>query len=109
MDERSGQGGAVGAATVTFDAAGVPVIALTGEIDISNVASLRATIEPIVETAPERVVFDLTGLDFIDSSAVALLLHAAAKTRSVSLRQPSTIVRRILEVSGLTEVLRIDA
>ena len=38
-----------------------------------------------------------------------LLLTAAAKTRSVSLRQPSFIVRLILEVSGLTEVLHIDA
>jgi anti-anti-sigma factor len=99
----------VGAAAVTFDAVGVPIITLTGEIDVSNVDSLRATIEPAVETAPERVVFDLTALDFMDSSGIALLLQAATRAGSVHLRQPSAIVRRIIEITGLSDVLHIDA
>jgi len=99
----------VGAAAVTFDAVGVPIITLTGEIDVSNVDSLRATIEPAVETAPERVVFDLAGLDFMDSSGIALLLQAATRAGAVHLRQPSAIVRRIIEITGLSEVLQVDA
>lgn len=108
-DEQDSQGGAVGSAAVAFDQSGTPVITLTGEIDISNVDSLRATIEHVVEQAPERVVFDLGGLDFMDSSGIALLLHVAAKSGSVHLREPSTLVRRILEVSGLSEILHIDS
>jgi anti-anti-sigma factor len=108
MDERESHQGAVGGAAVTFDPVGVPIITLTGEIDVSNVDSLRATIEPAVETAPERIVFDLTALEFMDSSGVALLLHAATRAGSVHLRQPSNIVRRIIEITGLTDVLHID-
>lgn len=108
MDKRESHHGAVGAAAVTFEV-GVPVITLTGEIDVSNVDLLRATIEPAIETAPERVVFDLTGLEFMDSSGVALLLHAATRAGSVHLRRPSSIVRRIIEITGLTDVLHIDA
>jgi anti-anti-sigma factor len=109
MEEGEGRIGAVAAAAVTFDAVGVPIITLTGEIDVSNVDSLRATIEPAVETARERVVFDLTGLEFMDSTGIALLLHAATRAGSVHLRQPSSIVRRIIEITGLTDVLQIDA
>ena len=57
-----------GTAEITRDAAGVPVIKLVGEIDLSNVDSVRAAIEPTVSSAPELVVFDLSGLDFLDSS-----------------------------------------
>ena len=109
MEQREHRRGAVGAAAVTFDAVGVPIITLTGEIDVSNVDSLRATIEPAVETAPDRVVFDLTALDFMDSSGIALLLQAATRAGSVHLRQPSAIVRRIIEITGLSEVLQVDA
>jgi hypothetical protein len=69
MEEQESRRGAVGAAATTFDAVGIPIITLTGEIDVSNVDSLRATIEPAVETAPDRVVFDVTGLDFMTAAA----------------------------------------
>ena len=38
-------------------AAGIDVIKLSGEIDMSNVDSLRVAIEPVLEKAPERVDF----------------------------------------------------
>jgi anti-sigma B factor antagonist len=98
-----------GSAEITSDEGGIPIIKLVGEIDLSNVDSVRATIEPTVSNAPERVVFDLSRLDFLDSSGIALLLFAAATCGSVQLRHPSDIVRRIVEVTGLTDVLHMDA
>ena len=97
-----------GRAEIT-DEAGVPLIKLVGELDLSNVDSVRATIDATVSSAPERIVFDLSGLDFLDSSGIALLLFAAAKSGSVQLRYPSEIVRRIIEVTGLADVLHMDA
>ena len=102
-------GSPVGGAEVTADANGVPIIKLTGEIDLSNADKVRAAIEPTVSSAPERIVFDLSGLDFLDSSGIALLLYVAAKTGTVQIQNPSEIVRRIIEVTGLSEILHMDA
>ena len=102
-------GSPVGGAEVATDANGVPIIKLTGEIDLSNADSVRAAIEPTVSSAPERIVFDLSGLDFLDSSGIALLLYVAAKSGSVQVRNPSEIVRRIIEVTGLADVLQMSS
>jgi anti-sigma B factor antagonist len=107
MDELGDPEAPVGSAAVTIDAAGVPVIRLSGEIDMSNVDSLRVVIDPVMESAPDRVDFDLETLEFMDSSGIALLLRVAAKS-SVHVRQPSEVVRRLLEATGLTDVLPID-
>jgi anti-sigma B factor antagonist len=100
--------GTVGAAAVSIDAAGIEVIKLSGEIDMSNVDSLRGAIEPVLDKSPTRVDFDLSSLDFMDSSGIALLLRVAAKTDSVHLRAPSALVRRMIEATGLSDVLLIE-
>ena len=52
--------------------------------------------------------FDLSALEFMDSSGIALLLRVAAKTQTVRLLQPSPLVRRLIEATGLSDVLQID-
>ena len=108
MDEIDDSDASVGSAEVTIDDAGIAVIKLSGEIDMSNVDSLRDVIEPIVQTTHERVDFDLGALAFMDSSGIALLLRVAAKAGSVHLRGPSALVRRMIEATGLSDVLVID-
>jgi anti-anti-sigma factor len=98
----------VGSAEVTSDADGVAVIELVGEIDLSNVDALRTSIEPALSKPHEQIVFDLDRLDFLDSSGIALVLWAAAQARSVQLRRPTDIVRRIIEVTGLADILHMD-
>ena len=109
MDGVGGSSGAVGSAAATFDPNGVLVVTLTGEVDISNVDRLRASIEPALAHAPDVAVFDLAELRFMDSSGIALLLRAAARIPTVRVRNPSPMVRRIIEVTGLTGVLPIES
>jgi anti-sigma B factor antagonist len=106
--EELDEGGTSGSADVTFDAYGVPTIKLTGEIDMSNVEALRRTIEPIVARAPERVIFDLSALSFMDSSGIALLLQVSAKSKTVRVRHPSTLVKRMIDATGLTDILVVE-
>ena len=108
MDEADGAGASVGSAVLTVDAAGIAVITLTGEIDMSNVETLRGAIEPMLGEPRERVDFDLAALDFMDSSGIAFLLRVAAKAGSVHLRSPSALVRRMVQATGLTDVLLMD-
>jgi len=97
-----------GSADVSFDAEGVPTIKLSGEIDMANVDALRRVIEPVVARSPARVIFDLGALTFMDSSGIALLLQVSAKTGSVRVRQPSQLVRRMIDATGLSDVLVVD-
>jgi len=107
MEEVDTAGESIGSATVSHDATGVPVIKLSGEIDMSNVDSLRGAIDPVLDVGPARVDFDLSALEFMDSSGIALLLRVAAKTQTVRLLQPSPLVRRLVEATGLSDVLQI--
>ncbi len=91
-----------------LDPMGVPIVTVSGELDISNAEELAATVVALTDERPERLVFELGGLRFMDSAGIAVLLRAAAQVNSVLLREPSPAVRRVVELTGLTEVLRIE-
>jgi anti-sigma B factor antagonist len=107
MGEREDGDTTVCQAGITFDTDGI-VIMLSGEIDLSNVESLREKIEPVVSKRVQQVVFDLRELSFMDSSGIALLLQLAAQSQSVRIRKPSALVRKMIEATGLSEVLPIE-
>ena len=88
------------------DAAGDPIVVVSGEIDMSNANSLSAAVVTITATPPPRLTFDLTGLRFIDSAGLAVLVAAAATT-TVSVRNPSAIVLSVIEATGLSSVLHV--
>jgi anti-sigma B factor antagonist len=91
------------------DATGVPIVTVAGELDISNAGTLEATVASITAERPERLIFDLSGLRFMDSAGIAVLLAAARKVDTVHLRDPSPAVRRVVELTGLTDVLSIES
>jgi anti-sigma B factor antagonist len=110
MDELEGeQTTNLEAAEVSVDQwqeeSGAMVVRISGEVDMSNADVLRETIDPIAASDVHHLIFDLGGLEFIDSSGLTVLLAAAQKVPQVQLRDPSPIVRRIVEVTGLGEVL----
>ncbi len=84
-------------------------IAVIGEVDLSNEADVAATVTDAMAGAGE-VVIDLTGLAYLDSAGIRMLLqlydigreqrsdlHFAIDERSV--------VHRLLHISGLLDVL----
>jgi len=91
-----------------FDDAGARIVKIAGEVDISNTKRLGAVLEPMSSDPRLRVVFDLSELQFIDSSGLALLLAVAQRVESVALRSPSPVVRRIIEITGLGDVLPVE-
>jgi anti-anti-sigma factor len=89
------------------DAGGDPMILLNGELDISSAETLRGAVEEIVAEGPKRLVFDLSGLSFMDSSGIAVMVYAANNVATVELLHPSRVVRRVVEATGLSDVLRL--
>jgi anti-sigma B factor antagonist len=90
------------------DPSGTQIVTLRGELDSSNAISLEAAVASIAAEHPQQLIFDLAGLSFMDSAGIAILINTSTKT-SVSLRNPSPIIRRVLEATGLADVLPIES
>ena len=80
------------------------IIKLGGELDLYNAPQMRDSLLQACAGSPERVVVDLTEVDFIDSTALGVLIEARgqlANRRAFLLAAPGLETRRALEISGL--------
>lgn len=87
------------------DGSGATLLQVTGELDLSSVEAVRAAADQEIAQGAQTIVFDLSGLAFMDSSGIAMLLTVAEQVAVVEIREPSANVRRVIEVSGLAEIL----
>jgi stage II sporulation protein AA (anti-sigma F factor antagonist) len=105
--ELAGQAGAGDLASVSTAQHGdALVVAIAGEVDISNIDGIAAVIyeQPNRE---EGLIIDLTQVTYLDSSAVSLIHDLAMRLRSRAQRlivvsPQGTPPRRILELTALT-------
>lgn len=91
---------------------GATLIHVRGEIDIVTAERLRDAIEPFL--GPEqRIVLDFAEVHFMDSSCLNVLVPArgslTADGGSLVLRNPSAMARRVLNATGLQDLLDEDA
>jgi anti-anti-sigma factor len=90
------------------DDSGARVVNLVGEIDLANADALGEKLDQLIGDGAERLVVDLSALDFMDSSGIAMLLRTAGRVDSMTVRNPTDVVRRIIECTGLADTLRIE-
>jgi anti-anti-sigma factor len=91
-------------------AAGVTVLFVAGEVDITAAAQLRDALARGCSAAGDRLVVDVSGLAYLDLAGVRGLLHAhdrllADGRAGIIVRGASRIVRRIFEITGYTSLL----
>lgn len=87
---------------------GVAVVRPTGDVDTATATPLRTAIHEQVEAGARHVVLDLSGVEFMGSAGLALLIaeREAAIAREGELRLagvPRT-AGRALSLTGLTEL-----
>jgi anti-sigma B factor antagonist len=86
------------------------VVDLDGRIDLGNSTTLRTTLFKIVEVK-QRVVLNMTGVRYIDSSGIATLIEALKKAHD--LRKDFVLfgvpeaVSAVLKLTNLLGVFRI--
>jgi anti-sigma B factor antagonist len=82
------------------------VITLSGELDLATVGILR---EAFSSVDGSDLIVDCTGLQFLDSTGIAVFVSARHEReqagRTLALRNVSGIPRRALEVCGLLDAL----
>jgi anti-sigma B factor antagonist len=83
----------------------------SGELDLATVDELSARLAEAARSA-RRVLLDLGGLTFIDSSGVRLLMRWARDAErdgiDLTLRPGGPAVREVLEVTGVRDLLPFE-
>jgi anti-sigma B factor antagonist len=89
---------------------GAVVVHLVGELDLYNAPEVRAALLEVCAEEPERLVVDLGQVDFVDSTALGVLIEARTKLanrRSFLLAAPGLETHRALRISGLDQHLSV--
>jgi len=80
------------------------VVKLGGELDLYNAQQVRQALTDACADSPARVVVDLSEVEFIDSTALGVLIESRSRLdnrRAFLLAAPGLETRRALEISGL--------
>ena len=90
---------------------GTVLVALAGELDLTNAPELEARLDAAAGDAP-RLVIDLNAVEFLDS-AVLHVLFRIARRRGVEglalVASPEAPTRRALTLVGLDRVATLEA
>ena len=80
---------------------------IDGEIDAYSAASLATALAQLPDVS--KVVADFAGVTFMDSSGLRALVDAAMLAtnagKTFAIANPQLAIRRVVEISGLSEVL----
>jgi anti-sigma B factor antagonist len=87
------------------------VVRLGGELDLYNAEQVRSALATVIDGNPERLVVDLSEVEFMDSTALSVLIEARRRVTGAQFRlaAPQDGTRRTLEVSGLDRHLNVHA
>lgn len=90
---------------------GVPVVSVRGEVDVATAPALREALDSAVDGGPGTVVADLTGVTFIDSTGLGVLIGARKRCLDdggefrVVVSEPRIL--KVFEITGLNELFTI--
>jgi anti-sigma B factor antagonist len=91
---------------------GRAVVALRGELDVADAASVAAALVAVA-AREQAIIVDLGGLEFTDSSGLAALALVRKQARRAGgdllLAAPQDQVLRVLAVVQLADVFRVHA
>ncbi len=87
-------------------------IVVRGELDVATAPQLREGLQAAAERGAQEMVLDASGLDFIDSVGIGLLVaqkrRALSEGRTFGVVAPSANVAGLIEMMGLTEYLDLS-
>lgn len=89
------------------------VAVVTGEIDLHSSNDLQQALLGLLDHDPQptKIVVDLSGVPYMDSSGVASLVKLLSRTKKLGvelvLAAPTTKVRSIMEITRLDSVFRL--
>jgi anti-sigma B factor antagonist len=101
------------AALTTSASAGAdgPVVVLSGEADATTASLLREMLTTLLEAGARQVTVDASGLAFLDSASLRVLVLAARALQgrhgTLVLARPQPLVARVLEITGADKLIDV--
>src|SRR5208283_4733678 len=88
------------------------IVTICGEIDLYTAPRLHSELGAVlVDGMPTRVVIDMSGVEFCDSTGMNVLLSYLRRVRErggeLEIASPKPAVRKILQVTGLDSVFTL--
>src|SRR4051812_11103474 len=87
------------------------VVRLNGDLDLGSASGLALRLEGLPGNGPRQVVVDLSGVAFIDSSGINVLVSLARALAPaggrLTLAAPSPHVRRVLEIAHVPDIVAV--
>jgi anti-anti-sigma factor len=83
------------------------ILQLAGELDLESAPELDRQLQELAAARPEHVLIDLSALEFMDSSGLAVMVRAQRSAREhghrLALRPGPTQVQRLFELTGMLQ------
>ena len=87
------------------------VLTVTGEIDMATAPRFRQRLLAVISAGAQNVVIDLSGVDFIDSTGLGVLMGAAKRVRTaggdIRLVMTGSRLADLIEITRLDRVLDV--
>lgn len=88
-------------------------VRLCGEMDHHNASALRVELDELISKEhPRKVIMDMSGIGFMDSSGLGFVMGRFALTQRLGgefvLENPGERIMKIFELAGLSRMIRIE-
>jgi anti-sigma B factor antagonist len=89
-----------------------PVVAVSGEVDVETSPVLEERLRSVLDQGHSSVRINLADVSFLDSTGLSVLISGLNRCRAAGgqlrLVAPRPNVRKVLEITGLTDVFPVD-
>jgi len=89
---------------------GIYTVYLSGDLDELSAASVKAELDGLLALQPARIIFDLAGLVFMNSTGVGVFLSKYKKAMECGtlfyVKNLTSQVEKLFRISGLFKILQ---
>jgi anti-sigma B factor antagonist len=98
--------------TVTYASGPETVVTVAGELDVATAPTLRQAFLDLLSDGTPDIAIDVSGVTFVDSSGLAVLLMGARRwsgeQKRFVLRTPSPMLNRLLDLAGVRRAFEVE-
>ncbi len=90
---------------------GASVVTVVGEVDVHTAPQLDEALTALVEAANYRLIVDLSGVEFLDSTGLGVLVKALKRVRehdgSLDVVASADRITKVFRITGLDSAIGI--